>query len=107
MPFRRGAKTIYRREKKESGVKCNGSHPITVKTIHGQITFPLQKYLINGKSCHYFQLTYQLRSEYISPLLQELLGYYSNRLSYKEVEKLVERISGKNYYSISHSYEVQ
>ncbi|MCH2247806.1 MAG: UPF0236 family protein [Crocosphaera sp.] len=40
-----------------------------------------------------------MRSEYISPLLQELVGYYSNRLSYKEVEKLVERISGEKLLS--------
>ena len=40
-----------------------------------------------------------MRGEYISPLLQELVGYYSNRLSYKEVEKLVERISGEKLLS--------
>jgi len=28
---------------------------------------------------------------YISPRLQELSAYYSNRLSYEEVEKLVEK----------------
>lgn len=68
-------------------------------TIHGRFTFPLQKYLINGKSGNYFGLTSQVFSEYISPLLQELVGYYSNHLSYKEVEFLVERVSGKRILS--------
>jgi len=35
-----------------------------------------------------------LAEGYISPRLQELSAYYSNRLSYEEVEKLVERVSG-------------
>ncbi len=74
-------------------------NPSQPATIHGQISFPLQKYVIKVKSCNYFQLTSQLRGEYISPLLQELVGYYSNRLSYKEVEKLVERMSGQKLLS--------
>jgi len=36
---------------------------------------------------------------YISPRLQEFSAYYSNRLSYEEVEKLVERVSGAKLVS--------
>ena len=36
-----------------------------------------------------------MREGYVSPRLQELCGYYSNRLSYEEVAGLVERVSGK------------
>lgn len=44
-------------------------------------------------------LTQQLAEGYISPRLQELSAYYSNRLSYEEVEKLVERVSGSKLLS--------
>ena len=36
---------------------------------------------------------------YISPRLQEFSAYYSNRLSYEEVEKLVGRVSGERLLS--------
>ncbi len=35
----------------------------------------------------------------MSPRLQELCGYYSNRMSYEEVALLVERISGERLLS--------
>lgn len=44
-------------------------------------------------------LTQQLAEGYISPRLQELSAYYSNRLSYEDVEKLVERVSGAKLLS--------
>jgi len=43
---------------------------------------------------NYFKQTNQLEAGYISPRLQELCGYYSNRMSYEEIAKLVEIISG-------------
>ncbi|MDJ0577552.1 MAG: hypothetical protein QNJ65_20625 [Xenococcaceae cyanobacterium MO_234.B1] len=70
-----------------------------MKTIHGQFDFRLQKYLVKGKSCNYFDLTSQLTRENISHGLQELVAYYSNRISYQEVENLVERISGEKLLS--------
>ena len=56
--------------------------------------FALQKYQVHGQSTSYFKLTKQLQSGFMSPRLQELCGYYSNRLSYEEVAFLVERVSG-------------
>jgi hypothetical protein len=44
-------------------------------------------------------MTNQLQEGYISPRLQELCGYYSNRLSYEEVAVLVERVSGERLLS--------
>ena len=41
----------------------------------------------------------QLKEGYISPRLQELCAYYSNRVSYEEVAKLVERVSGERLLS--------
>ena len=68
---------------------CNGTELVKVKTIHGQFNFRLQKYLLKEKSCNYFDLTSQLTTGNISQGLQELVAYYSNRLSYQEVEKLM------------------
>ena len=42
----------------------------------------------------YFDLREEFQEEYISDRLMELCGYYSNRISYKEVEKLVTKVTG-------------
>ena len=47
---------------------------VKIKTIHGQFDFKLQKYLVQGKSCNYFDLTSQLTTENISDGLQEKRG---------------------------------
>jgi hypothetical protein len=87
-------------------LKCNGTNNVKIKTIHGQFVFPLQKYLVKGKSCHYFDLTSQFSHGYFSPLLQELVAYYSNRLSYQEVEKLVKRVTGQRLISDQKIWEI-
>ncbi len=61
--------------------------------------FSLQKYRLHGQETNYLELTKQLQESYISPRLQELCGYYSNRLSYEEVARLVERIAGERLLS--------
>lgn len=45
------------------------------------------------------RLTGQLEDGYISPGLKEFSTYYSNRLSYQEVEKLIQRMSGDQLLS--------
>ena len=85
---------------------CNGTNIVKVKTIHGQFNFQLQKYLVKGKSCNYFDLTSQLTTGNISQGLQELVAYYSNRLSYQEVEDLVARISGEKLLSDQKIWEI-
>ena len=65
-----------------------------MKTLHGEFEFELQKYLRDGKSVSYFDLTEQMSNGYMSVRLQELSSYYSNRMSYEEVAKLVERVTG-------------
>lgn len=70
-----------------------------VKTLHGQFEFRLQKYLQDGQSVSYFDLTEQLTDGYVSNRLQELSAYYSNRMSYEEVAGLIERISGERLLS--------
>lgn len=59
----------------------------------------MQKYQVDGIGVSYFKLTQQLVEGYISPRLQEFSAYYSNRLSYESVEKLVERVTGKHLLS--------
>lgn len=70
-----------------------------VKTLHGQFEFRLQKYLQEGQSLSYFDLTEQLTDGYVSNRLQELSAYYSNRMSYEEVAGLVERLTGERLLS--------
>lgn len=70
-----------------------------VKTLHGQFEFRLQKYLQDGQSLSYFDLTEQLTDGYVSNRLQELSAYYSNRMSYEEVAGLVERLTGERLLS--------
>ncbi len=67
--------------------------------MHGKFQFQLQKYQMSGQGRSYFELSEQLKEGYISPRLQELCAYYSNRLSYKEVENLVERVTGEELLS--------
>jgi hypothetical protein len=51
-------------------------------------------------------LTEQLSEGYISLRLQEMSSYYSNRMSYKEVEKLIERLSGERLLSDQKIYQL-
>ena len=82
------------KSQKNSKLSCNGINEVWIKTVHGQFRFELQKYLIGKERTNYWELTQRLESGYISPRLQELCGYYSNRMSYEEVALLVKRISG-------------
>ena len=61
--------------------------------------FSLQKYQLDAQETNYLALTNQLQEGYISPRLQELCSYYSNRMSYEEVALLVERTSGERLLS--------
>jgi hypothetical protein len=72
---------------------------VWIKTLHGKFVFCLQKYQLQAHSTNYFELTNQLQQSYVSSRLQELCGYYSNRLSYEEVALLVERVSGERLLS--------
>lgn len=65
-----------------------------VKTLHGVFPFALQKYRYQGIELSYFDWTEQLGEHHVSPGLQELCGYYSNRLSYEEVAQVVKRMTG-------------
>lgn len=80
-------------------MKRNGHSRVKIKTLHGQFEFELQKYLCDGKSVSYFDLSEQMRDSYLSNRLQEFSAYYSNRMSYPEVEHLVQRMAGERVLS--------
>jgi len=52
-----------------------------------------------GESQNFWRLKGNRVEEYASVGLQELYAYYLNRLSYKEVENLVNRVTGEKQLS--------
>lgn len=76
---------------------------MTIKTLHGRITFQVQRFKDGTRPAEeeqtYFELTGQFQTGYISLRLQEFSAYYSNRLSYQEVENLVLRVTGDRQLS--------
>lgn len=57
-------------------------------------------------SWNYFELTFQFLRDYLSPMLREFIGYYSNRLTYKELEKIIKRVTGERLISDQEIWEV-
>jgi hypothetical protein len=84
-------------------VSCNGTIPLEIKTLHGKFRFKVQRLKIKDndeeKDVTYFDLTHQFQDGYISDRLKEFSSYYSNRLSYEDVEELIERITGEKQLS--------
>lgn len=99
-------KSNLQKIKKRGKLVCNGKNTVKIKTIHGEFKFRVQKYIVEGKSCDYFDLTAQLTGGNISKGLQELVSYYSNRMSYENCEELVERISGEKILSDQKIWEI-
>lgn len=67
--------------------------------MHGAFVFTHQRFKLDGQERTYFELTNQCHDGNFSSGLQELSAYYANRMSYEEVEKLVERMTGKRSLS--------
>jgi hypothetical protein len=94
---------------KKKDLICNGKTPVTIKTLHGQFKFKVQRFIISQpkqENRTYFDLTDQFNKIYVSPRLQELAGYYSNRLSYSNVADLVERVTGDRQLSDQKIWEI-
>lgn len=72
-----------------------------MKGLHGRVAFELQRLIDRetGARCTYFELTEQFAQGYMTPGLEEFSAYYSNRMSYQEVEALVARVSGERLLS--------
>lgn len=74
--------------------------------MHGKFNFGLQKYQVNGEHQSYFELSKQMQQGYVSVRLQEVAAYYSNRMSYEEVARLIERMSGERLLSDQSIYQI-
>ncbi|MCK7477232.1 MAG: hypothetical protein M0C28_06820 [Candidatus Moduliflexus flocculans] len=76
---------------------------MTIKTLHGRFEFHVQRFRNHlqptEKDRTYFDLTDQFQKMYVSDRLQELAGYYSNRLSYANVAELIHRVTGDRQLS--------
>jgi hypothetical protein len=72
-----------------------------VKGLHGKVAFAVQRLVERetGARHTYFELTEQFQRGYMTSGLQELSAYYSNRMSYEEVEGLLARLSGERLLS--------
>jgi hypothetical protein len=89
-------------QKKTDNLRCNGTAPITIKTLNGSFPFKNQRFLENNcdhTSHTYLGLTSQFEDGHTSEGLKEFSAYYANRLSYEEVEELVERTTGEKQLS--------
>ena len=87
------------KNKKRGVLTCNGTTTVTIKTVHGKFPFALQRLSVDGCEVSYFDLTDQLQEGYVSQRLKEFSAYYSNRMSYEEVERLIERFTGEKLLS--------
>jgi hypothetical protein len=78
-------------QKKETSRK-NGKTSLVVRTLNGVHHFENRRYLDDiDTSSSYL-------SSYLSVGISELICYYSNRLSYRELSGLLERMVGKSPY---------
>jgi hypothetical protein len=85
-------------KKKPDSLRCNGTAPITIKTINGSFPFKNQRFFstyCDQTSHTYLGLTNQFEDGHTSEALKEFSTYYANRLSYEETEELVERTTGE------------
>lgn len=85
---------------KPDSLRCNGTAPVTIKTLNGSFSFKNKRFLEDNcdQTSHtYLGLTNQFEDGYFRSGLKEFGAIYANRLSYEEV--LVERTSGEKQLS--------
>ena len=83
---------------------------MTIKTLHGRFEFQVQRFRNHlqptEKDRTYFDLTDQFQKMYVSDRLQELAGYYSDRLSYANVAELIHRVTGDRQLSDQKMWQI-
>lgn len=72
---------------------------MTIKSLHGKVTIRVQRFIEEGKDITYFDLTQEFQEGYVSERVKEFSVYYSNRISYQEVEGLIEKLTGEKLLS--------
>jgi hypothetical protein len=74
-------------------LRLNGTERIRIKTLHGSFEFKEQRFLSPDGSCwRYLKRTGQ---GLVSSKLREFCLYFSGRLSFAEVARLLERVTGE------------
>ena len=76
-------------------MKCNGTREVCVKTLHGRFEFRVQRLGAGEQATTWLEQSGQVMPGNVSRRLGEFSAYYANRLSYEEVEGLVERVTGE------------
>jgi len=78
----------------------NGRQRLTIKTIHGRFKFEAQRFKDeSGQEMNYLSYTGQFEEGHESERLREWACYSANRLSYHEVVKEIERVTGERLLS--------
>lgn len=72
---------------------------MTLKTLHGSFEFAQQMYQVSGQSIGFIEWSQPSIGGYVSRGLEELVSYYSNRLSYAELSVLIQRLTGADLIS--------
>lgn len=81
-------------------MSLNGRQRVTLKTIHGRFKFEVQRFRDeSGQALNYLSYTGQFEDGYESERLREWACYKANRLSYHEVVKEIERVTGDRLLS--------
>ena len=75
----------------------DGTRGVELHSIHGSFIFPLQKFEDPTTGTHptFFTITGEPEPGGLSHRLAEWACYYANRMSFREVETLLERVRGK------------
>lgn len=76
-------------------MKCNGTREVCVKTLHGRFEFRVQRLGTGEQATTWLEQSGQVLPGNVSRRLGEFSAYYANRLSYQEVEGLIERVTGE------------
>ena len=78
----------------------NGWQRVTLKTIHGRFKFEAQRFKDeSGQALNYLSYSGQCEEGYESERLREWVCYGANRLSYHDVVKEIERVTGDRLLS--------
>lgn len=70
-----------------------------IKTIHGRFRFQVQRFGTGAAATTWLEQSQQTLPGQLSRRLGEFSAYYANRVSYEEVEELVERLTGAQLLS--------
>lgn len=74
-------------------LRLNGTERIRIKTLHGSFEFKEQRFLLPDGSC--WRYLKQTGEGLVSSKLREFCLYFSGRLSFAEVARLLERVAGE------------